>query len=144
MHTTLHTVKATQHPYPHITVYLSSSQCTLHGPSLCIQLSFIFTKKVAPPPLIFSWWLLLAASLTALRLQRQRCRSCGDNSGQSPLYSPGRINSSSSEEGSLEVKQEPSEVQGGLNYDPNDEFDLRNTSLFYQQGDISFSSSASD
>ncbi len=41
------------------------------------------------------------------------------------------------------MKQEPSEGQSVLNYDPNDEFDLRNTAL-YQQGDISFSSSASD
>ncbi len=68
---------------------------------------------------------------------------CEENSGHSPLYSSGRMNSSSCEEGSFEVKQEPSEGRGALNCDPNDELDLRNTAL-YQQGDISFSSSASD
>jgi hypothetical protein len=70
----------------------------------------------------------------------------------SPLYSPGRLNSSSSEETTLEVKQEPSSGQGisdydlndpFRNHDPNDPFDIPNSAL-YLQGDVSLSSSASD
>jgi hypothetical protein len=52
------------------------------------------------------------------------------------------MNSSSSEEASLDVKQEPSSGQGISNYDPNDEFDLRNN-LLAEQGDVCFSSSLS-
>jgi hypothetical protein len=70
----------------------------------------------------------------------------------SPLYSPGRLQSSSSEEATLDVKQEPTSGQGisdddlndpYRNHDPNDPFDIRNSKL-YTQGDVSFSSSASD
>jgi hypothetical protein len=60
----------------------------------------------------------------------------------SPLYSSGRLNSSSSEEATLDVKQEPSEGQRNSNYDPNDEFDLRNT-LLAEQDDNFLSSSVS-
>jgi hypothetical protein len=64
------------------------------------------------------------------------------NCMHSPLYSPTRLNSSSSEETTLDVKQEPSEGQRNSYYDPNDEFDLRNT-LLAEQDDNFFSSSAS-
>jgi hypothetical protein len=71
----------------------------------------------------------------------------------SPIYSPGPLQSSSSEETTLEVKQEPTSGQGSdydtneldpyRNHDPNDPFDIRNSAL-YTQGDIYLSSSASD
>jgi hypothetical protein len=70
----------------------------------------------------------------------------------SPLYSPGRLQSSSSEEATLDVKQKPMSGQGNSDYDtndpfrnhdPNDPFDIRNSTL-YTQGDVSLSSSASD
>jgi hypothetical protein len=64
------------------------------------------------------------------------------NSMHSPLYSSGRPNSSSSEELTLEVKQEPPEGQRNSHYDPNDEFDLRNT-LLAEQDDNHLSSSVS-
>ena len=44
----------------------------------------------------------------------------------SPLYSPGRMRSSSSEEATLDVKLEPTSGQRNLNYDHNDENDIRN------------------
>jgi hypothetical protein len=52
------------------------------------------------------------------------------------------MSSSSSEETPTEVKQEPSEGQRNLNYDPNDEYDLRNN-LLADQDDNFFSSSLS-
>ncbi len=61
----------------------------------------------------------------------------------SPFYSPGRLHSSSSEETTLDVNQEPSEGQRNSNYDPNDEFDLRNTLLAEQDDNYFLSSSAS-
>jgi hypothetical protein len=73
----------------------------------------------------------------------------------SPMYSPGPLQLSSSEEATLDVKLEPMSGQGNSdydpkdtndpyrNYDPNDPFDIRNSSL-YTQGDIYLSSSASD
>ncbi len=71
------------------------------------------------------------------------------------MYSPGPLQLSSSEEATLDVKLEPMSGQGNSdydpkdtndpyrNYDPNDPFDIRNSSL-YTQGDIYLSSSASD
>ena len=44
----------------------------------------------------------------------------------SPLYSPARLRSSSSEEATLDVKLEPTSGQRNSNYDPNDENDIRN------------------
>jgi hypothetical protein len=44
----------------------------------------------------------------------------------SPLYSPRRLRSSSSEEATLDVKLEPTSGQRNSNYDPNDENDIRN------------------
>ncbi len=44
----------------------------------------------------------------------------------SPLYSPGRLRSSSSEEATLDVKLEPMSGQRNSNYDHNDENDIRN------------------
>ncbi len=64
------------------------------------------------------------------------------NSDQSPLRPPAQINFSSLEETPPGVKQEPSEGQGNLNYDPNDEFDLRNN-LLADQDDNFLSSSLS-
>ncbi len=61
----------------------------------------------------------------------------------SPLYSPGLLQSSSSEETTLDVKQEPLEGQRNSNYDPNDKFDLRNTLLAEQDDNYFLSSSAS-
>jgi hypothetical protein len=71
----------------------------------------------------------------------------------SPLHSPGRRRLSSSEGTTLEIKQEPISGQGTdsdtneldpyRDYDPNDPFDIRNSSL-YTQEDVQFSSSASD
>ena len=69
---------------------------------------------------------------------------------QSASYSPGPLRSSSSEEATPEVKREPNSGQGSdcvdfdpNSYDPNDPFDIRNGPL-YTQGDVYFSSSASD
>ncbi len=60
----------------------------------------------------------------------------------SPIYSPGPLQSSSSEETTLEVKQEPTSGQGSeydtneldpyRNHDPNDPFDIRNSALYTQ------------
>jgi hypothetical protein len=47
----------------------------------------------------------------------------------SPLYSPGRQRASSSEEATLDVKQEPTSGQRNSNHDYNDEDDLRNNCL---------------
>jgi hypothetical protein len=68
--------------------------------------------------------------------------SAEGKSAQSPLHPPARMSSSSSDEASTEVKQELSEGHRNLNYDPNDENDLRNN-LLAEQDDHFFSSSLS-
>ncbi len=78
-----------------------------------------------------------------------------EGTSMSPLYSPGPLQSSSSEETTPEVKQEPTSGLGvsdhDLNdahyphrdHDLNDSFDIRNMPL-WTQGDVCLSSSASD
>ncbi len=58
----------------------------------------------------------------------QGSTTVGATSGNSPLLSPTRINSSSSDHENQDVKQEPLEGPNAP-LDPNDEFDLRNTVL---------------
>jgi hypothetical protein len=69
--------------------------------------------------------------------------SAEGKSAQLPLHPPAQMSSSSSsDEATTEVKQEPSEGQSHLNYDPNDESDLHNI-LADHHDDHLFSSSLS-
>jgi hypothetical protein len=118
-----------------------SSECT---PTRESKNSFVNSGGVAPESLIPSREAKSDAE-SEINLftfpQEGDTLVCADP-GHSPLLSPARMNSSSSDHENQDVKQEPHE--GPYVLDPNDEFDLRNGVLKSDIYDCLPSSSGSD